>query len=220
MATVIGVMDREGWDHRTDIITVIDPRKKEILWIPRDLYCERLGNRINTAFKKGGHELLIEALQEHGLEVENGICVLRSVIERSLIQYKIQVPVEQFEEFYYPLAPQLPIEEGKKIIQFHPPSEWLEGERFHQWIGARVPLEGYQDASGDLARIRRQQILLRRMLEEGFDFAHVGLGGISMTSPRALEEVTKLRADWRFRTLEDLKPVTKHSMYVFIRQRT
>jgi glycosyltransferase involved in cell wall biosynthesis len=35
--------------------------------IPRDLWCETLGNRVNSAYRLGGPDRLLAALREHGL---------------------------------------------------------------------------------------------------------------------------------------------------------
>ena len=69
MSTVVSVMDEDSWDARTDNIAVVEPARKRILWIPRDLWCPRLDNRINRAFAIGGHELLIDGLGEHSIRV-------------------------------------------------------------------------------------------------------------------------------------------------------
>jgi hypothetical protein len=71
-------------------------------------------------------------------------------------------------DFWYPLAPTRPIEEGRKQVSFRPPSERLSGERLHQWIGARTRVTG---AGSDLQRIERQQALVQVLLSSEFDFA-------------------------------------------------
>lgn len=217
MATAIGIMDREGWQHRTDILVVADPKKKEVLWVPRDLYCEVHSNRINKAFMNGGHALLKAALLEHGINIEHSICVLRSVVEKAFENYQITVPVVEYQQFHYPLAPQQPIEDGYKIVQFKPPEDFLVGERFHQWMGARVPPEGYHDASSDLLRLQRQQVLLRRLLEEKFDFASVSQDGLDLSSPEAYQDLKLIGSDWSFCTLAGITPATIRKMYVFVR---
>ncbi len=212
-------MDRPGWDQRTDIVIVASPTQREVIWIPRDLFCESLNNRINGAYRWQGHPVFQTALLEHGIKVDHSVCVLREVVEKAFANYEITVPVEKEEAFLYPLLPQKPIEEGSKIVKFSPPEERLCGERFHQWIGARMPLSGIStDATGDLVRIKRQQILLRRLLEEKFDFSSLDFEGINVSSPQALEELSQVRTHWSFRTLDNLEPVTIRKMYVFIRK--
>ncbi len=218
MATAIGIMDREGWNHRTDILVVVNPDAREVLWVPRDLHFKSLDNRINIAFKRGGHALLQSALHEYDIPAENSICVLRSVVEKAFANYRITVPVAEPQAFYYPLTPQQPIEDGQKIVRFEPPSELLTGERFHQWLGARIPLEGGYDASSDLVRISRQQVLLRRLLEEHFDFGSLSQAGMDISSPTALEEVALVSPDWHLHTLPDLVPVTLRRMHLLIRK--
>lgn len=216
MATAVGIMDREGWEHNTDILVVVRPAAREVVWVPRDLYCACLDHRVNTAFKKGGHALLQTALRERGLPVEHSVCVLRSVVERALRDCRVTVPVTQAQEFAYPLAPQKPIEEGRKVVRFEPPEEILVGERFHQWLGARVPVEGDYDATSDLVRLVRQQTLLRRLLEERFAFGALGPEGIDASAPGALDELRLVRADWRFATLPDLVPASLRGMHLLV----
>ena len=211
-------MDREGWDQRTDILVVVNPNSREVLWVPRDLYCTTVDNRINTAFKKGGHPLLHSSLAEHGIIVENSIIILRSAIEAALANLRITVPVEEHQKFYYPLAPQQAIEDGRKLVRFDPPEEILEGERIHQWIGARVPLEGNIDATLDLVRIRRQQTFLRRLLEEKFNFAAVPHQLMKISSPAAIGDVAQGRSNWRFHTVANLVPITLRKMHLLVKQ--
>lgn len=216
MATAVGIMDREGWEHNTDILVVVRPEAREVVWVPRDLYCACLDHRVNTAFKKGGHALLQAALAERGLPVEHTVCILRSVVERALRDEEITVPVPEPQQFAYPLAPQRPIEDGRKIVRFEPPGELLVGERFHQWLGARVPVEGDYDATSDLVRLVRQQVLLRRLLEEGYDFATLGRDGIDASDPAAFVELAQVRADWRLHTLPDLVVASLRGMHLLV----
>src|SRR5690606_8899462 len=106
---------------------------------------------------------------EIGLAVAEGLCLGREAVKEGLAGAEVLMPVTRPLEFWYPLAPELEIEDGRKPVRFEPPVERLAGERLHQWIGAR-----YSDAdadAGDLRRIERQQELLAVMLGEGFDFA-------------------------------------------------
>ena len=41
--------------------------------MPRDLWCEDLGDRINRAYELGGHAGLKAALAEHGIDAEHGL---------------------------------------------------------------------------------------------------------------------------------------------------
>ena len=54
MATVVGILDQDSWSARTDNIVVADPVAKSLTWIPRDLWCAVLGDRINEAFALAG----------------------------------------------------------------------------------------------------------------------------------------------------------------------
>ena len=45
-------------------------------------------------------------------------------------------------------------------------SRWLEGERIHQWLGARFTPDG---TGTDFQRIERQKVFVQRLVEEGFD---------------------------------------------------
>ncbi len=108
--------------------------------------------------------------------------------------------------FRYQLTPLAPIEDGWRWIEFQPPSERLRGERVHQWLQARFSPEP-RDA-GDLRRIERQQELLRVLLGSGFDFT-AGLDPelVSVDGEPA-EDLRKVRADWRMRTLGPVVPAT------------
>ena len=155
---MVTVMDRSGWSANTDNIVVVDPAERRLLWVPRDLWCEGVGDRINTAFGRGGHACLIEALAEHDIGVEHSVCLAREAVEHALDDVQVTVPVAEDLEFWYPLAPREAIEDGRKVVRFRAPAETLEGERVHQWIGARMRVDG---PSTDFDRIGRQQVLVR-----------------------------------------------------------
>lgn len=205
MATVVSIMDRDGWAANTDVIVLVDATRHRALWVPRDVYCSLVRHRINTTFRKGGHALLINALAEIGLRADHSICVLRAAVTQLLLQCEVTVPVKTLWRFDYPLEPMRPIEEGRKVVEFRPPQETLAGERIHQWIGARTAHGSY---GGDLWRCRRQQIFLRRLLETGFDFSPILGEGINASSSHAIDAVKQMSARWKFTTLSCLEPVT------------
>jgi hypothetical protein len=203
VATVVGIMDRAGWDARTDNIVVVDPRRSRLVWIPRDLWCESIHDRINLAFKIGGHPALKKALREHHVRVKHSLCVARPAVERALEGAIVRVPVTEPREYWYPTEPSRPIEEGRKLVRFSPPAEELQGERLHQWIGARYSPTG---DSSDFDRIRRQQAFLRALLEQGFAFDAVVADpdGFSASDPRAFDDLTRVRSTWRFDMYDDV----------------
>jgi hypothetical protein len=117
------------------------------------------------------------------------------------------VPVARPLVLRYPLAPEQRIEDGEKLVRFDPPVETLEGERVHQWIGARFEAGR---PSSDLDRIARQQVFVRALLEQRFDFARAiaNPDWVSTSGPHALGELPAVDASWRSRTLPRLHPVT------------
>lgn len=167
-ASVVAILDRDNWEANTDIIVVADDRRRWLTWVPRDIWSTGLHDRVNRAFLVGGCDGLIAALGELGLACDSALVLRRSVSEAMLAPITVTVPVPRRLDFWYPLAPTLPIEEGRKQVTFLPPSEELTGERIHQWIGARKEVGG---GGSDLSRIQRQQVLLDALLEQGFDFA-------------------------------------------------
>ena len=201
MATVIGVTDRGGFRERTDNVVVVEPERRALRWIPRDLWCPRLGMRVNAVFRAGGHAALQAALREHGLEVGASICIRREATERVLAEVEVEVPVEEPLDFWYPLTPERPIEEGRKRVSFRPPVERLRGERIHQWLGARLKVVG---RGSDLERIERQQTFVRRLFELGFDFGRVleDQALVWASSASAFGAVRQVRGDWRMETLD------------------
>lgn len=209
-------MDREGWGANTDIIVLADPARRRLLWIPRDLWCPRLGDRVNAAFSRGGHPALIAALAELGLRADHSVCVARAAASLALRDVSVRVPVDRARAFRYPLAPEEPIEDGEKRVRFDPPAETLEGERIHQWIGARLEIGR---ASSDLDRLARQQVLVRALLAQRFDFSRVTADpdGISMSGANALDELGSVGADWRFDTLGRVRATTIEGKAVLVR---
>lgn len=218
MATVVCILDRDDWQANTDNIVVADPARRTLTWVPRDLWCPALNDRVNAAFARGGHETLLAALAGLGLRVSHSLCLRRRAAERALAGLSVTVPVPAPLDMLYPLAPRIRIQEGHKIVRFHPPEERLEGERIHQWIGARRVLRG---PSGDLARIRRQQVFVRRLLETGFDFAAAlaEADDLRLSSPAALAELGAVRAGWRFAVLDAVRPAFISCKEVLLRKR-
>jgi hypothetical protein len=216
MATVVCVLDRDDWAANTDNIIVADPVRRLLLWVPRDIWCPSLKDRINKAFARGGHELLHATLGELGIDVTNSLCLRRKAVERALEGLAIIVPVTEPLDLLYPLTPLSRIEDGRKVVRFRPPAERLEGERIHQWIGARRALSG---KSGDLLRIGRQHIFVRRLLQAGFDFRRALADPelASMSSTQAITELGAVRSSWRFATLDAVRPAVIHGKEVLLR---
>lgn len=211
MSTIVGIMDRPGLRANTDNLVLVDPAARRLTWIPRDLWCEAIQARVNRAFSRGGHDLLVAALDEHGFRAENSLVLSREATEEALADAVVVVPVPRRMTFAYPLTPQAPIEEGRKEVVFNPPAEALRGERIHQWVGAR---------DTDLHRIERQKILVRRLLEKGFDFrrALARPAWYSMRGADCLAELEEVRPDWRLETVPDLVPVTIAGQMVLVRR--
>jgi hypothetical protein len=207
MTTVVAIMDEPGLAANTDVLVLVEPERRRLLWVPRDLWSERVGNRINTAFRLGGARALTGALAEHGLDVEHVICLGRETTEAALEGARVEVLVPERMEFLYPL-PGATLEEGSRLVVFEPPIEVLEGERIHEWIGSRVKPRGW--AGSDLDRIERQKLFLLALLEGGFDFTRAMRPGlaVSISGPEALADLRGVRSDWALETLADLVPAT------------
>lgn len=211
MSVIVGVMDRAGFAANTDVLVLVEPEAKRLLWVPRDLWCPALGDRVNTAYQQGGAAALRAALAEHGLLADHCLVLSRTASEAALAAVRVLVPVPARMVFDYPLAPTLPIEDGRKTIAFNPPVEVLSGERVHQWVGAR--------GGSDLHRLERQKVLLRRLLEQGFDFrrALADPAAYACSAPAALEELAQVRPNWAMETLGGLTPVTIGDKQVLVR---
>ncbi|MGQ0640926.1 MAG: LCP family glycopolymer transferase [Gemmatimonadaceae bacterium] len=219
--TVIGVMDRDSWTARTDNIVVADPRRRRLLWIPRDLWCDVVGDRINGAYERGGHKLFLAAVRELGIPVESSVVLLRSAVEHALAGLSISIPVDRPRRYWYPLEPTLRLEDGAKLVVFEPPQETLAGERIHQWIGARRSADSPPPRLPDLDRIERQQILVRRLLEEKFDFSRAldNPALVAVSGASALEQLGCVGLGWAMRTYDRVEPVTIDRKMVLVRQR-
>ena len=221
MTTVLSIMDRAEWGANTDNIVVADSRHRTLVWIPRDLWCERFGNRINRAFAYERHRGLIRSLADQGIGVEHSLCLRREALERALTGLSITVPVSERLEFWYPLEPTRPIEEGRKLIAFEPPHERLAGERIHQWIGARYRPDDRRGRllTGDYGRMRRQQVLVRRLLEDGFEFSSALADPefVSASGPKAIEELSRVDHTWNFSILGGIRKAVRDDMIVLER---
>ena len=62
----------------------VEPERERLLWIPRDLWCNALGDRINAAYRAGGHARLLAALREHDLTPTHSFVISRTVSETKL----------------------------------------------------------------------------------------------------------------------------------------
>lgn len=210
-------MDGGGWAGNTDIVVVADPERKRLRWIPRDLWCDRLGDRINTAFRQGRHRALIAALGEHGIVVQHSVCLRREATEEACQDMTVTVPVQKELAFWYPRRPRQPIEQDRKLIRFRPPCEVLEEERIHQWIGARYAVDA---STTDFDRIRRQQVLLTRLLEQRYDFSQVTSDPefVDWSSAGALSELRTVDGSWRLDVLDDVIDATVEGKRVLLQR--
>ncbi|OGE25068.1 MAG: hypothetical protein A3J42_02755 [Candidatus Dadabacteria bacterium RIFCSPHIGHO2_12_FULL_53_21] len=216
MSTVVSILDRDNRDDRTDNIGIVEPLKRRVLWIPRDLWCNTIKNRINRAFGRGGHKLLLSCLEEHKIKAESSICFRRSATIHCFRDLQVFVPIDEVMRFWYPLHPTKPIEEGRKPIVFSPPGELLSGERIHQWIGARI---SFDKGGSDLNRIERQKTLLRCLLEQNFDFKKliVDQEYFSIYGSNVFEDLKQVGPDWKFETLGPLKHAKIGQMLVVVK---
>lgn len=212
MSTIIAIMDRAGFEANTDVLVLVQPEHERLLWIPRDVWCDTLSDRVNVAYQRGGHALLAAALAEHGLTADCSLVLSRAATEAALADVTVVVPVPVRMTFDYPLTPTTPIELGRKQIEFRPLAEQLSGERIHQWIGAR--------GGSDLHRIERQKVLLRRLLEKQFDFARALATPewLRCSDPQAYDNLRQVRATWHFDTLGGLRPDTRDGKQVLLRE--
>jgi hypothetical protein len=215
--TVVAVMDRDGWDSNTDVLVLADAGSRTLTWIPRDLWCEQHGDRVNAAFARGGHLRLLAALAELGFRADASVCLRRAAVERAVGDLTITVPVPERLDLRYPLVPRADIKAAEKVVSFAPPAATLEGERIHQWIGGRYMLGR---AGSDLLRLERQGVLVRRLLEEGWDFARVLRDPelVSLSAPEALTPLRSVDARWRLRVASAVEPVTIDGKAALVRR--
>lgn len=214
MSTIVAVMDGAGFAANTDILVLAQPEARRLLWVPRDLWCPGLQDRINTAYAAGGPARLAIALAEHGLSAQHCLCLSRAATEAALAGARVIVPVPERMEFDYPLARTQPIENGHKRITFNPPFEMLVGERIHQWLGAR--------SGSDLHRLERQKVFVRRLLDRAFDFGLflANPEWVQCSGPAVLAELAQVRSDWSFETLDGLQPARIEDKLVLLRRLT
>jgi len=220
MSTAVALMDRDDWDANTDVIVVARPRRRELLWVPRDLWSRRYARRINGAFELGGWKALLAALREVGVRARHAVCVRRGLCEAVLGQVDVTVPVERPVRYWYPLAPQSRIEDGRREVSFEPPSERLTGDRVHEWLGARYDVSGF--SGGDIGRMARQQVFLRELLRTDFPLGDAILARreeLDVSGPRALVELRAVRSDWRMRTMGGWLPAKVGGREVLVRRR-
>jgi hypothetical protein len=217
VSTVVSVMDRPGWDENTDNIVVVRPRRRELVFVPRDLWSTRYGRRVNAAFEHAGHEGLRTALREYGLRASHSICIQREAAGRLAERVDVEVPVEKPLRFRYQLAPLEPIEDGWRWIEFNPPAERLRGERVHQWLQARFAPDPF--IAGDLRRIERQQTLIRVLLASGFDFGRGLDPDLVSIQGDPLADLRKVRPGWRMRTVGPVVPATIEGRKVILLRR-
>jgi hypothetical protein len=192
-----------GWGGNTDVIVVVDLAQRTLRWVPRDLWCAGLGDRINSAFWRGGHEALIAALGEQGIASAHSVCLRREATEWASRHLTVTVPVTARLDLWYPESPNSPIEQGRKQVTFRPPTELLAGERIHQWIGARYSLAS---DTTDFDRLRRQQVLLARLLEMRWKLAGVlsDTELVDISSAEAIDELKQVDAAWKMEILDDV----------------
>lgn len=214
---VVAVMDRDDWGANTDILAVVDPTRRAVTSVPRDLWSRQVGGRINRAWARGGPRLLLAALAEHGLVVDAAVCLRRAAVARALDSATVEVGVDRAMTFLYPAHPELPIEDGAVVVRFDPPSEVLTGVRVHQWLGARTAASG---TGSDLERIGRQQTLARALLRDGFPFRDVlaDTDRVAITDPAAIASVASIGPDWTWSIVDDVLPRTIGGKQVLVRR--
>ena len=194
----VAIMDEDNWTSRTDVLVIVDARRRQLTWVPRDLWSSRIRLRINGAF---AHGQLLPALAGLGFPCEGVLCLRRGATVAWLANVDVEVPVTRPLDFWYPLEPMQPIEEGRKQVSFRPPVERLSGERLHQWVGARYAVTG---KGSDLFRCGRQGVLLRALLQQKADFsallADPAMYRIEGADPLAV--VAQVDASWTMRVFD------------------
>jgi hypothetical protein len=199
------------------VLVLVEPRRRTLRWVPRDLWVPGIRRRVNKAFALDGHAGLLCALREHRLHVEHSVCVRRDACERALADIEVTVPVAEMLRYRYPMTPTSRIEDGEREVRFDPPEERLSGIRLHEWIGARLAVGR---GSSDLERIRRQQTLVAALLRDGVRPAAwmVSDPGVAISAPAALRDLSAVDAGWRLETLDRLLPEMIDGMDVLVRQ--
>ena len=206
MATVVGVMDERSLGGRTDVTVVVDPERKHLLWIPRDLWCEDLGDRVNRAFELRGHDGLKAALAEHGIAIDHGLVLSRAATERVIAGLDVMMPVAKSFTLTVPEVPGGHIREAKRAVRFDPPATRLHGVLVHDWLSGRYSSD--RNEAGDLGRIRRQQLLLVVLLGERADLSGVldVPSEFDLSSDHALDDLAAVRTGWTCGTFGPLTP--------------
>ena len=74
-------MDRDSFAANTDNIAVVDPGRRLVTAVPRDLWDPAGHRRINRAWADGGFPALQAALAGAGFPVDAGLCLRRSAVE-------------------------------------------------------------------------------------------------------------------------------------------
>jgi anionic cell wall polymer biosynthesis LytR-Cps2A-Psr (LCP) family protein len=199
----VAIMDEDNWTSQTDILVIVDARRRRLTWVPRDLWSNFADNRINRAFALGP---LLPALAELGFPCHGLLCLRRGATADALAAVEVEVPVTRPLDFWYPLAPTRRIQEGRKQIAFRPPSERLSGERLHQWMGARYAVSG---KSSDLYRLARQATLLRALLQQHADFSVVLADPerYRIEGADPLPVLAQVDASWQMRVFDRVHPV-------------
>lgn len=217
MSTVVAIMDRDGWEARTDVIVVALPRRRTLLWVPRDLLCARYRCRINEVFARHGHDGLRIALRDLGVRARRSVCLQRGLVEELLAEVSVEVPVDRPLEYWYPLHPHARLEDGRRVVRFDPPSERLEGLRVHEWLGARIAVGRY---AGDLERIVRQQVFVHSLLRSGFDPRALldGRHELWSATPGAGRDLERVTAEWRTAAITDVVAATFEAQQVLFRR--
>jgi hypothetical protein len=211
VATVVGILDRDCWSARIDNIVIADPATKMLTWVPRGLWCPSLHDSINKAFGRGGVERLLFALRELEFPCDYGLVLRRGATERAAAHISVEVPVKEPLDFWYPIHPTKPIEDGRRVVSFRPPLERLEGERIHEWVGARMGIarEGFGHEDSDLYRIARQQVFLGALLKQRFDFrVAVADKNLMRVYGDPLSELARVDASWRMQTVDNVRVIT------------
>jgi hypothetical protein len=133
----------------------------------------------------------------------------------------VTVPVDRSRRYWYPLSPTERLEDGRKLVRFDPPSELLEGERLHQWAGARSNADRPPSPLPDVDRIERQQVLFRRLREEGFPFSRAldDPALVSVSNPAALGVLAAVGPGWRCSTHERFRPAGIEGKLVLVARR-
>jgi len=217
-AVVVAVLDRDDWGANTDVIVVVSGRKRRLTWVPRDLWSERIGDRVNAAFGIGGGPLLMTVLGDLGFTVQGVLCLRRAATEMALDGTEVTVSLKEPLDFWYPLEPSLPIEEGRKLVSFRPPEERLSGERLHQWVGARYSVR--PDGS-DLHRLRRQIVLLKALLADGFEFRRALRNPelVRVFGRDPIPTLARVSPGWRFTVFSRVESTTINGKAVLVRRK-